>query len=193
MKTITYLSLTLTAMTLLGLHSPVQACTTVTVNTTDTTGKGGTLVLNLNSTPVEIRNIGLVGGGTSVQTLNVGPLSSSTMTLKAQVAQDTLLATCEIPVSSCVMDLTISQKPNATCVTPPESDPESCKHDNGNHWGEYAKLGLTVPAHSGKPNATKPCKGKNALGTPAPSGQTCLPILNCQFTAKTTTPDPILY
>jgi hypothetical protein len=185
MKTMTCLSLTFSILSLTVLLNPAHACDTVSVRTTDMTGKSSTvlLVLQANSTRIDLRSFQLAGGATRSDTLTVGPHSASALMLNAQVSQGTLSTTCELPVNQCNLAMTVSMTVPETCPPPPPPTEEVCKHDNGNHWGEYRKLGMVVPPHSGKPNATKPCKDKNASATmPVTSGQTCPAQLSCSLT-----------
>lgn len=164
-----------------------QACQNVFVQSKNNAPQSVGVTLSLNSSPVDLINLTLASAESHPYALPVGSGSPNPMTLSAHVSMGTLSADCSAsvsndPVTGQCSNLTdpqfqmnISYKAGdpGTPGTPGTPATGTCKHDNGNHWGEYRQLGMTnVPPHSGKPNATcekgKKCDCQDGTpGTPA--------------------------
>jgi hypothetical protein len=175
------------------------ACDNVFVESINGAPSSVTEALTMNSVPADSLGFSLASAGSRIDTLPVGTNSPSVLNLAAQISLGSLSASCSTAVTnnnvtgqcSGVVDpkykLLISYTPGTTGTggSLGDDDNDGCKHDNGNHWGEYRKLDLIVPPHSGKPNAG--CKhhdkdrddedddghGGGTPGTPA--------SLSCQF------------
>jgi len=167
------------------LGGNVFACDGISVTTINGAPGPVTVGLMLDSTPASSSGFTVSNSTPVTQTLPVGAMSGSTLHLAAQLSMGTTMGNCSATVANtnipgmCTYDMTISYVAGSDPVD------SECKHDNGNHWGEYKQLGLTVPPHSGKPNA--PCKpGKKNSGGTTGTGSTPASI-SCQLISTTAT------